>query len=120
MNIDSDVEGSETENPSKKNKRLPRILDGKYFTISNEDKDKDWFKDNKIEATCTICHELKKGNILSTGNFLSHYKLKHSDKLVEVKEYTKETKFKNPPNQPTLQEAFTATPDEVSSRIFSQ
>lgn len=91
--------------PSKKAKKYPKIFDGKYYSIRSD-------IDGYIDAVCIICHEVKKGNYLSTGNFFSHYKLKHYSKLQELKDHTKDNANKAM-NQPTLSETFTVTPDNV-------
>lgn len=86
-------------------KQYPKIFDGKYYEIQKD-------VDGCIEAVCTTCKEVKKGNYLSTGNFFSHYKLKHHSKLQELKAYTKDTS-KITSNQPTLYEAYAPTVDNV-------
>lgn len=42
-----------------------------------------------------LCDGVLRGNHNSTGNFISHYKLKHNSKLDELKEYTKDNVKKN-------------------------
>lgn len=48
-------------------KKPARIFDGKFFTVVKSER-------GNIVATCTICGEMKKGNLSSTGNFKSHFK----------------------------------------------
>lgn len=91
--------------PAKKTKKYPKFFDGKYFSIQSD-------INGNVEAICSECQEIKRGNFLSTGNFFSHYKLKHNSKLQELKEYTKEGK--KTPTQPTLNDMVSAlTPDNV-------
>lgn len=60
-------------------------MDGTFFTIQEND-------DGKITARCTECDELKKGNIFSTGNYINHYKTKHSARVKSMEEYLKAAK----------------------------
>lgn len=109
VNLDScnGQSAAETIPPSaKKAKRIPKIFDGKYYSVKSD-------IEGNIEAICTACEEVKRGNYLSTGNFISHYKLKHHDQLQNLKEYTKETVKRRESDQPTLNEVLTATPDKV-------
>lgn len=69
------------ESPAKKRKKNPSILNGKFYTIVSENY-------TGIEAKCTLCGEIKKGHISSTGNFISHYKLKHPYEHGKMKEET--------------------------------
>lgn len=93
--------------PKKKAKKLAKIFDGKYYAVQSE-------SGGSIVAACTQCHEVKKGNELSTGNFLSHYKLKHSSMVDEMKKYLKpEKEQKQMHNQPTLHDVVVASPDQV-------
>lgn len=75
---------TDAEPDAKRAKKTPKILDGTFFTIKIREND-------SIEAECPHCHEVKKGNVHSTGNFLSHYKTKHANQLKDLKEYLKNT-----------------------------
>lgn len=59
---------------------VPRILDGKFYTIESN-------VDEKITAKCIQCGEIKKGNRTSTGNFINHYRSRHSDSVKQLDEY---------------------------------
>lgn len=106
--------GNESAEPApKKAKKYPKILDGKYYTIRTESA-------STIEAICTMCQEIRKGNHSSTGNFLSHYKLKHSSMLAEVKKHLKpEIVEKNSSNQSTLHENVSTSPESVCYTIYN-
>lgn len=58
----------------------PRILDGLFYSILVQ-------KGDNVEARCNDCNEVKKGNINSTGNFLSHFKKKHAERLDKLNEH---------------------------------
>lgn len=90
-------------------KKTAKIFDGKFYVVEKS------FGGN-IEAVCQTCGEVRKGNELSTGNFISHYKIKHSELLKELKEHTKpdNAKKKQILQQTTLPEMLhIATPDKV-------
>lgn len=98
----------------KKKKVVPRALDGIFFEIVNE-------CGEKIEAKCKQCEEIKKGNIKSTGNFLNHYKTRHTK---EFEHLEKHVKFANPGcevnklQKPQISELFPLlTQKEVLSNI---
>lgn len=61
-------------------KTIPKILNGKYYSIQKNE-------DGNIEAMCNNCDEVKKGNISSTGNFRTHIKKKHPSLLSQLDEY---------------------------------
>lgn len=61
---------------------IPKLLDGKYYKIIKRD-------NFKIEAKCTICGKLRKGDIKSTGNFMEHIRKSHSEMIQEVDSYKK-------------------------------
>lgn len=73
---------SVSEPPAKKEKKIPKILDGKFYTITANN-------DGKIDAKCNECGEIKKGHLGSTGNFKSHYK-KHKNRIDDLDKYLKE------------------------------
>lgn len=71
------------ETTTKKRKTtVPRILDGKYYEIINQN-------DTKIEAKCTHCGKHRKGDIRSTENFMEHYSSFHPMLVNEVQLYKK-------------------------------
>lgn len=87
QNLDPNDQLNETINdsaapPTKKARKIPRILDGRYFLIQSN-------IDGKVSAKCQTCGEIRKGNISSTGNFKSHYKT-HLPELKELEEYLKQ------------------------------
>lgn len=56
-----------SKSPPKKKKKLPKILDGNFYTVTSS-------TDGKIEAKCIECNKIVKGSNASTGNFKIHYK----------------------------------------------
>lgn len=68
--------------PAKKQKKIPKILDGVYYVIESCDNE-------KISAKCQQCGDIRKGSLTSTGNFKSHYK-KHPKELKQLEEYLKQ------------------------------
>lgn len=76
---------STSEQPAKKRKFLPKILDGTFFIVTSQDGD-------TVEAKCIECNETKKGNTKSTGNFIVHYKKVHAARFKEMEAYLKATK----------------------------
>lgn len=68
---------------TKKQKTIPRLLDGKYFKIEKSD-------DSKVEASCTTCGKIRKGDIKSTGNFMEHYRSLHPSMVNEIDCYRKQ------------------------------
>lgn len=83
------------------------MFDGKYFIVESQDNNT-----GSIEARCTACNETKKGNISSTGNFLSHYQKKHPSEISELKQYLKNRKLlTNNLKQPILQEVLQSVTD---------
>lgn len=110
--------GEENTEPDAKRQRKPsKILDGTFFTIIKTTGD-------AIEASCCECNELKKGNLYSTGNFISHYKSKHAARLDELKNYSKKTdksdeqKNTKKDRQPSISESFQNTTGETVRNIF--
>lgn len=70
----------EQQPPRKKSKpNVPRILNGTFYSLEGEIPD-----DGKIEARCTECQQIRKGNVRTTGNFISHYRTTHRDKFGEL------------------------------------
>lgn len=67
------------------------------------------------------CDEVRKGNMSSTGNFISHYQLKHSSKLKEMRDYLKNVAngTKNTSHQPTLTDVLRQAPNDVC-KLLSQ
>lgn len=51
------------------------ILDGEYFSIEKA-------TDKKVLAKCMKCNKQISGTTLSTGNFLSHYKVSSEIKIM--------------------------------------
>lgn len=103
----------------KAKKGIPKVFDGTFFTITKQTGD-------LIEARCAECNEVKKGNINTTGNFFSHYKSQHKDRIEDMKNYTKkvntstteETTEAKKSRQPSITEAFKApTVDMVCNKI---
>lgn len=72
---------------SKRVKRDPKILDGKYFTINIR-------KDDKVKAICSLCGTQRWGSIIGTGNFYRHIKDAHAERRQEVDDYIKSTSTK--------------------------
>lgn len=69
--------------PQKKKRTcIPRILDGTFYCIESN-------INGKITAKCCECSELKKGDISSTGNFLNHYRAKHSTLQLQLEQHLK-------------------------------
>lgn len=68
--------------PAKKQKKIPKILDGVYYVIESIDNE-------KVAAKCQECDTIIKGSITSTGNFKSHYK-KHTKEKKKLDEYLKQ------------------------------
>lgn len=87
--------------PAKKNKvNFPKLLDGKYFDVEKSD-------GTRVDAVCSTCGKITKGDAKSTGNFMEHYRKHHSSMVKEVEEYRKQkqsTVLKNPLKQTTLHE----------------
>lgn len=66
--------------PKKLKLTIPRILQGTFFEIVNN-------CDGRIDAKCTNCSQNSRGLLTSTGNFKSHYKLKHPALLSSLEKY---------------------------------
>lgn len=111
IDLDLPTEPSEeSEPPAKKPKKLPKILDGKFYIILSE-------TDGDIQAKCAICGEVRKGQAgKGTGNFHNHYKTKHNSKLKELKAYSKNDDYTETAKscQPTLNDVLNVmTPQKV-------
>lgn len=104
--IDSNV-GS---NPPiiKKIRKFPKILDGTYFIVIKND-------EGKIHAKCTNCDEVKKGNIESTGNYKTHYKLMHDNLINEVEAYLKRPVTESNPKKAEKQPAIITSFRKISN-----
>lgn len=63
--IQSNIQQSMTLTPI----RIPAILDGEYFTVIR-------VEDSNITVQCVQCQRHLNGNLRSTGNFLSHIKVR--------------------------------------------
>lgn len=116
MNIvHTNLANDNLEPEAKRAKKTPKILDGTFFSIRKRDGD-------SIEASCCECAEVKKGNVNSTGNFLSHYKSRHGSRLIELKEYLKRSERSDKikiDRQPTIAETLQNTSgDAVSLFLF--
>ncbi|XP_060846553.1 uncharacterized protein LOC132926230 [Rhopalosiphum padi] len=57
------------------------LFDGKYYNIVSNKND-----GKKLVAKCVLCTKVIRGQINSTGNFLSHLKFKHPSILSKVEE----------------------------------
>lgn len=71
----------EIEEPPKK---VPRLLNGKYFEIVES-------SGRNISVKCLVpnCHKIRKGTLTSTGNYMDHIKIDHPEILEEVELYKK-------------------------------
>lgn len=88
---------NEVVSKPKRAKVIPRILDGTYFRIETNE-------DGRICARCTICDHQTKGQLTSTGNFLTHYKNRHGSLMETVKIYLKGNNNSKPNEvQPLIQ-----------------
>lgn len=76
---------------------MPKIFDGKFYELLNSID-----ASGNINAKCTACDEIRKGNVSSTGNFMKHYQLKHPLKLNELKLHNKVKENSKQPNQPAI------------------
>lgn len=61
---------------------MPKLLDGKYFSIVKRD-------GTKVEAKCENCGLIRKGTVTSTGNFMEHIRKMHSSIVSEAETYRK-------------------------------
>lgn len=105
---DEIVQNDEHLEPATKRAKItiPRILDGKYFSIISN-------INGNIVARCTECNEQKKGSVTSTGNFKSHFRIKHSEILPTVEAYLKSKGVETTVAQPTMHR-FIFKPEKVN------
>lgn len=91
-----------------------KFFDGTYYIIKSDE-------NGGIVAECTQCHEIKRGHITSTGNFITHYKLKHCLMMDELRKYVKPDNGKRQlqSNQPTLTEIFQSTAPDIVSESYN-
>lgn len=64
----------------KNNISIPRLLDGKHFSIKERNK-------YKVDAICMTCGRICKGDVRSTGNFMDHYTSAHEELVKKVKDH---------------------------------
>lgn len=57
---------------------IPKIFDGKYFSIVSKNK-------KNIIAKCVHCEKTLSGTLPSTGNFYRHMKTKHIGQFEKLK-----------------------------------
>lgn len=96
---DSEAASTSASVPKRKksNETIPRILDNTFFNIVE-------IKEKGIIVRCTECKELKKGELSSTGNFKTHYRIKHPALLTKLEEHLKKKSIETRVStQPTLQ-----------------
>lgn len=113
-NDDNTNVGDSGSVPKRKKVSVPRILDGKYFTIISND-------DGIIIARCETCLEARRGNLLSTGNYRSHYRLLHNELYQQLDDYLRgKGEETSKTQQPTL-ESFIQRPkpDMVITFMFA-
>ncbi|XP_055306606.1 uncharacterized protein LOC129570909 [Sitodiplosis mosellana] len=110
------LENQESNAPPAKipKKNYPKILDGKFFNLMSD-------KDGSLTVECTLCNAIVQGTTSSTGNFHSHYKRKHKDKVNKLKEHLKSVVvLTKQSSQPTLNDALnTLTSDKTASLILN-
>lgn len=96
---------------------MPKIFDGTFYSIEKR-------INEKIDARCLECSDVRKGSITSTGNFKNHYKTMHCGRFEALEEYLKSSNTQNVTTkvrQPTMPQIFTPTvsPEKVSiQKIF--
>lgn len=61
---------------------VPKLLDGKYFKIVKSN-------NTRVEAECTTCNKIRKGDLKSTGNFMQHIRKSHFEIANEADLYRK-------------------------------
>lgn len=71
---------SSTSNEPAKKKRIPKILDGKYFTVVRE-------RGKNLDAVCMTCKKECSGSYNGTRNFADHYSRVHPEKYDELVSY---------------------------------
>lgn len=84
-------------------------------------------EDGHVDVRCNECGEMKQGRLTSTGNYYTHYRLKHPSKLKEIEEYSRKpsTPVDQPQaakkRQPTITESITNASYfilELNSQLF--
>lgn len=90
--IDELENSTENGNSNVQNRKLPLILQGKYFEVI------DFRENDKVTAKCTRCNEPVKGSLNSTGNFRNHLRFHHPPLLKELlsSDETREPPAKKP------------------------
>lgn len=93
-------------------KKLPRILDGKFYSVVGEVGAPNEKGQILIDVLCHACNETRRGSTTSTGNFKTHYKLKHPDKFKDLEKYLNTGLMGNSSNlrQPPLEEVIQTHP----------
>lgn len=108
-------ETAEPQNPSKRRRlptKIPRLLQSNYFTIESN-------VNGKVAVKCLICGELKKGDLNSTGNFLSHIKRKHPALMPNVTAFLNDESVGEPIRQkPITDHLAPVSKEEVRSYLF--
>lgn len=61
-------------------KRQPKILDGTYYKLNEDEPESD-------TAQCVVCTSFIKGGYSSTGNFYKNFRRRHPLKLNELRNY---------------------------------
>lgn len=106
FSIESVTNNAESLSPPRKKAKIPKIFDGKFFEIVSID------DQERVEAKCMECLEIKKGNVKSTGNFKTHYK-KHTTRLAELESYLKtNSSLPAHPKQSDIRETLPGVPNE--------
>lgn len=112
--LDADNE-SDSNQPAKSPKKIPKILDGKYFEVNGSIDVK-----GNVQVKCLTCDDIKRGNVSSTGNFFKHYEKVHPLKFNEIRIYTK---MKNDNTkqlqQPTLGQLMQPIQQDVCSKLIT-
>lgn len=104
-------EGNDSRPTKKQKTNIPRILDGKFYLIESQEND-------NISAKCLICNETKKGNIKSTGNFLSHYRTKHSQLANQLEEYLANRNTTSNQNDLIQSTLTTISKEQVKKKLY--
>lgn len=94
-------------NQKKPKTTIPKIFDGKYYEHLTEALD----IDGNINPKCLTCNNNIKGNLSTTGNYYTHYRLKHPSLHPKLKLHSKTKNDKKESKQPTIKEAIAQTSD---------
>lgn len=103
----ADIENNENRAAKRYKTTVPRILDGKFFVIESN-------VNEKILARCIRpdCRKQIKGMLSSTGNFKSHYRVKHPLEMKSLDEYLRSKGEQNASvsinSQPSISQHFTS------------